>query len=367
MITLESKEFATALKTVSKVVPNRPSHPILGNILIEVSDNETCTLTGFDLSTSIRVRATCISDEKQTFTLPAQLLNSICSKLPQGELTLSTEITEESVKATLKSGSGKYELQGVPAADYPPLPSIEGKTGEIKADSLNKALKIRSFASTDETKQVLTGVRMSEVDNQLEFAATDGHRLSVVDIGEFNLPENITVPAKTLGTLSHILSNVGKDDVVSFQIHDGMVSFQVNDYSLTTRVLQGDYPEYQKLVPEGFVGKVSVDCEELTRAINIASLVGNKNDLVRLNFEDNHCKVTNESEKGSVEEQTEIAIEDDPPEQICFAADYINEALKHIPSSSAKLCMNGNDQPAVLFPESDDNLLHLVMPVKIRD
>ncbi len=186
-------DLSTNLSLVSRAVPSRPTHPVLANVLL-TADEETqqVQLTAFDLSVGIRTSFAAQVEEGGEITLPAKILNEIVSRMPEGQITLEdraedgeSEEVETSIIATLTSSSGSYTVRGMEAADFPALPEIE--EGEAKAiylppEALIEGLRGCLFAcSPDETKQVLSGVHLKLDRDGIEFAATDGHRLAVVE------------------------------------------------------------------------------------------------------------------------------------------------------------------------------------------
>ncbi|NES82308.1 MAG: DNA polymerase III subunit beta [Moorea sp. SIO2B7] len=174
-------DLKTNLSLISRAVPSRPTHPVLGNVLF-VADEETqrLSLTAFDLSLGIRTSFAAQVTNGGNITLPAKLLNDIVSRLREGEITLSYDEDEdegEDSLATLTSASGRFQLRGMSPEEFPELPLIEdGKALMLPVSALTEGLKGALFAaSTDETKQVLTGVHLKRTQDSLEFAATDGH------------------------------------------------------------------------------------------------------------------------------------------------------------------------------------------------
>jgi DNA polymerase III subunit beta len=210
------------LALVSRAVSTRPTHPVLANIKLSATTEPDCIqLTGFDLSLGIQTNFSAQVEEEGTLTLPAKLLNDIVAKLPSGEITLDDEAGENLV--TITSASGRYQVRGMSAEEFPELPSIEqGETNQLSATAFIDGLKGSLIAcSQDESKQVLTGVYLKVEPERLEFAATDGHRLGIVEVypNESQDPQTseeeslgadtgsfeVTVPAKALRELEKML------------------------------------------------------------------------------------------------------------------------------------------------------------------
>ena len=212
-------DLSTNLSLVSRAVPSRPTHPVLANVKLEAhQDTQQVSLTGFDLSLGIQIKFAAQVEEGGHLTLPAKLLNDIVSRLPDGEITLDDEVGD--AIATITSASGQYQVRGMGTEEFPELPVVENAEPiNLPTSALLEGLKGSLFAtSPDETKQVLTGVHFTAKQDSLEFAATDGHRLAVVettnqDVAEGEEPQSnhdmeefeVTVPARALRELERMV------------------------------------------------------------------------------------------------------------------------------------------------------------------
>ena len=185
-VVCSQSELNAALQLVSRAVATRPTHPVLANVLLTAdAGTDRLSLTGFDLNLGIQTSLAASVETSGAITLPARLLGEIVSRLASDSpLTLTTEESGEQVQ--LNSLSGSYQMRGMPADDYPDLPMVEsGLTLKLQASGLVQALKGTLFASRgDEAKQLLTGVHLSFTDTNLEAAATDGHRLAVLQVND---------------------------------------------------------------------------------------------------------------------------------------------------------------------------------------
>ena len=234
-------DLNTHLSLTSRAVPSRPTHPILANVLLQAdAANSQVSLTAFDLSLGIRTTFNAEVLQGGTITLPAKLLNYIVSRLPEGEITLDDEILEtedqsvgEGLMLTLTPKSGRYEVRAMGAEEFPELPVTENdKAIHLPASALIEGLGGSLFAtSADETKQVLTGVHLTVKQDTLEFAATDGHRLAVVETTNENLNDDeeldsvqVTLPNKALRELERMLAHSSKEDEpVAMYFDEGQV------------------------------------------------------------------------------------------------------------------------------------------------
>jgi DNA polymerase-3 subunit beta len=380
--TSSQNDLNTNLSLVSRAVPSRPTHPVLGNVLL-VADAEKgeIGLTAFDLSLGIKTSFHAVVDESGTVTLPAKLLNDIVSRLSEGEITLTAdaeEDAEEQVLATLTSASGRFQLRGMKATEYPPLPSIEdGETIILPITALTDGLKASLFAaSTDETKQVLTGVHLTGTPDHLEFAATDGHRLSVVqtpledaEMSQISQGFGVTIPARTLRELERILSVNPTTDLVTLRVDEGQIIFEIGEQKLTSRKLEGAYPAYQQLIPKKFERSVTLERKRLLSSLErVAVLADQKNNLVKFSLDGDKGQLTLSVESpdlGSAKELMPAEISGDSTD-IAFNVKYLVDGLKALPAAFVQMQLNESTQPVIFSPLDSLKMTYLVMPVQLR-
>lgn len=380
--TCAQNDLNTNLSLVSRAVPSRPNHPILANVLFVADDQKgEISLTAFDLSLGIKTSFQASVLESGTVTLPAKLLNDIVSRLSEGEITLNVdeqEEAEETTLATLTSVSGRFQLRGMQATEFPKLPSIEdGETIILPIAALTEGLKASLFAaSTDETKQVLTGVHLTGTPDSLEFAATDGHRLSVVqtpleDAEMANISQGfgVTIPARTLRELERILAVNQTTDLVTLRVDEGQIIFEIGDQKLTSRKLEGAYPAYQQLIPKKFERSVTLERRRLLSSLErVAVLADQKNNLVKFSLDGEKGQLTLSVESpdlGSAKESMPAEMSGDNTD-IAFNVKYLMDGLKALPATFVQMQLNESTQPVIFSPLDGLKMTYLVMPVQIR-
>jgi DNA polymerase-3 subunit beta len=371
-------ELNTHLSLVSRAVPSRPNKPVLGNVLIQVDeDKQHVTLTGFDETLGIQTCFSAQVDVGGTLTLPAKLFSDIVSRLPSGDLELTGATTEPVI--TLNAASGEYQVRGMNAEDYPNLPQVEdGQAAQVSAEAILEGLRGALFAtSTDETKQVLTGVHLVAEPDSLEFAATDGHRLAVVQtveasesVGSSGLEAmNVTVPGKALRELERILQLYQGTEPISLRFDPTQVIFELGKQQVTTRLLEGQYPNYRQLIPRQFERQLTVDRKQLISALErIAVLADQRNNIVKLSMQNSDQSLALSVEAQEVGSGREVLPAQVTGEDldIAFNVRYLLDGLKALPSSEVQLQCNSATSPAVLVPLSGIKMTYLVMPVQIR-
>ena len=367
-------ELSSSLQLVSRAVAARPTHPVLANVLLTAdAGTGRLSLTGFDLSLGIQTSLSASVATSGAITLPARLFGEIVSRMPSDSpITLSCEDGSEQVELT--SVSGSYQMRGMPADDFPELPLAQAGT-PIKLDPevLIKGLRATLFASSgDEAKQLLTGVHLGLDQNGLECAATDGHRLAVLLLQNATSTEaelDVTVPARSLRELERLLSSRGGSDAVSLFCDRGQVVFQWADQVLTSRSLDGTYPNYRQLIPETFGRQLLVDRKGLLSALErVAVLADQHNNVVKLTSDPAAGQLSisaDAQDVGSGSEAIGAQVTGDAI-QIAFNVRYVVEGLKAMGSEQVQLQCNAPTTPVVLAPQDDSSFTYLVMPVQIR-
>ncbi len=387
-------DLSTNLSLVSRAVPSRPTHPVLANVLL-TADQETqqVQLTGFDLSVGIRTSFAARVEEGGEITLPAKILNDIVSRMPEGDIKLEdreedteSEAPETSIIATLTSTSGSYTVRGMEAIDFPELPVIEeGEAIYLPAEALIEGLRGCLFAcSADETKQVLTGVHLTLQQDGIEFAATDGHRLAVVetvmnaseaedeeyqDASEVEELE-MTVPARALRELERMIGMRQSPEPVALHLEGGQIVFELGTQRLTSRKLEGQYPNYRMLIPNQFLSEINLDRRLLLGALErIAVLADQKNHIVKCTVDSDSQQIylsVEAQDVGSGREALPADISGDDPKEIAFNVRYVMDILKTMSSSEVTVKLNDMTSPVILTPLSGQKQTFLVMPVQLR-
>lgn len=374
-LTCTQSELNTHLSLVSRVVPSRPSHPVLANVLLKAnSETQQVSLTGFDLSLGVQTSFNAQVQQEGTLTLPAKLLSDIVSRLPEGEITL--EEAEGETVVTLTCASGRYQVRGMSAEEFPELPSIEdADVVYLPLDTLSEGLRGSLFAtSSDETKQVLTGVHLTSEAESLEFAATDGHRLAVVqtvpeDAAQERQAFRVTVPAKALRELERMMQLNAVGDAIAVRFDQGQLICEWANQRLTSRLLEGQYPNYRQLVPKQFSRQMTVDRRLFTAALErIAVLADQKNSIVKLSLDSDKQELVLSVEAqdvGSGREAVPAQVSGEDLD-IAFNVKYLLEGLKAFNTTEVQMQFNTSTSPSILTPVGGLKMTYLVMPVQIR-
>ncbi len=385
-LTCTQSDLSSNLSLVSRAVPSRPNHPVLANVLLTADqENQRLELTGFDLSLGIRSSFSAIVESGGSLTLPAKLFNDIVSRLPDGNITIDDH--EGDAIATVTSTSGRYQVRGMGGEEYPELPNVEdGKFVKLPAEAFINGLRGTLFAtSSDDAKQVLTGVYLKVQSDGLEFAATDGHRLAIVQT-ESVTPEGeeeveavaeieeleVTIPAKALREVERMIGMCQSSSLLALRFDECQVIFELGEQRLTSRKLEGQYPTYRQLLPNNFTNQINVDRKQFLGAVErIAVLTNQKNNILKCTIDSINQEISlsvDAKDLGSGRESMAAQISTDEPKEIAFNVKYLIEGLKAIPSvSEISIQLNTATTPVVLNPLSGFKMTYLIMPVQLRN
>ena len=379
-------ELSASLQLVSRAVASRPTHPVLANVLLTAdAGTGRLSLTGFDLSLGIQTSLAAAVETSGAITLPAKMFGEIVSRLSaDSPITLSSD--EGSEQVDLTSSSGTYQMRGMPADDFPDLPLVQsGEPIRLDPQVLVKGLRATLFASSsDEAKQILTGVHLGLDGQGLECAATDGHRLAVLKL-KHALPDqdspgggpagtvanavDVTVPARSLRELERLLSARQSNEPVSLFCDRGQVVFLWSDQVLTSRSLDGTYPNYRQLIPDSFSRQLQVDRRALIAALErVAVLADQHNNVVKIVSDPLAGQLLISADAQDVGSGSEslAAVVSGEAIQIAFNVRYLIDGLKAIAADQVELHCNAPTTPVILVPVGEPGFTYLVMPVQIR-
>jgi DNA polymerase-3 subunit beta len=391
-------QLNTHLSLVNRAVPSRPSHPILANVLLHAdADSQLVRLTGFDLSLGVQTSFAAQVETSGTLTLPAKLLSDIVSRLPEGDVTIDDDAGE--MVATLACAFGRYQVRGMGADEFPELPVIDaGDIAYLPVEALVEGLRGSLFStSTDETKQVLTGVHVTVEADGLEFAATDGHRLAVVQttrtdaeteappperkstksgkaskaatVDSTSVKLDVTVPGKALRELDRMLQLQNSTEAIAVRFDQGQLIFEWANQRLTSRLLEGQYPNYRQLIPRQFSRQMTLERRLFISALErIAVIADHKNSIVKLNLDSSKQEMVISVEAQDVGSAREVIVAQISGEdlEVAFNVRYLLEGLKAINTAEIQMQFNTSTSPSIVVPLGGLKMTYLIMPVQIR-
>ncbi|GAB3054064.1 DNA polymerase III subunit beta [Virgibacillus ainsalahensis] len=368
-------QLIASVQDVMKAISSRTVIPILTGMKIEAKQHGL-TLTGSDSDISIESYIPAEEDgnvnveqiEEGSIVLQAKYFPDIVRKLP--EKTVEIE-ADENLKITIRSGKAEFNLNGQDAEEYPHLPKLQTDDSfEMPTDLLKSMIKQTVFAvSTMETRPILTGVKLILEDNTLSLTATDSHRLAAREIpvkeANTNFP-SIVVPGKSLSELNKILDDT--EEAVEISVTNNQILFRTKHLNFLSRLLDGNYPETSRLIPEQSKTVLHVKTKDLLSTIDRASLLAKeeRNNVVRLTtIAGELVEITSNSpEVGTVTEEIAVSSIEGEELKISFSAKYMIEALRAIEYEEVKIEFTGAMRPFIIRPANQDPILQLILPVR---
>src|SRR5919204_1825341 len=344
-------ELTRALGIVSRGVSTRTSVQILAGILLEAGDGKL-QLAATDMELSLRTSLDARVEADGAVVVPGRLLLDLARLLPEDEVTLEHKLEEAVVE--IQCGSATYRLHTYNAEDFPRLPETGGiDLHEVDRETLLETVsRVGRSASRDESRPVLTGVLVRFEPGKLVMAATDSYRLSVKEtpLGG-SVPElEAIVPARALAELARI-AQVG--ETIDLGLHENQVVFGTGDAWLTTRRIDGQFPNYKQLVPETFEHEVSLPRDELLDVVRRVSVMAQRNSPLRLRFAEGELTVSAQTQDvGDARESLPAAFQGEPF-LIGFNADFLRDGIESVGDDEIRLKLISPLRPCVIQGADD--------------
>jgi DNA polymerase-3 subunit beta len=361
-ITCSKDDLVQALGVVSRAVSTRTSVQILSGILLEAQGSEL-RLAATDMELSLRAVLPAQLDGDGAIVLPGRTLTDIARLLPADEVAIEHRPTESVVHVTC--GSASYTLNTYNPEDFPRLPDVDAAPlFAVERESLLETItRVARAASRDESRPVLTGILVQFSGGRLVMAATDSYRLAVkeTELGG-SLPDlEAIVPARALQEVARIATS---GDEVEIGVHENQVLFNSGGVWLTTRRIDGQFPNYRQLLPEAFEHELTLPRAELLDVVRRAAVMIQRSTPLQLRFADGELTVIARThEVGESQESMPAGFTGDTLE-IGFNADFLRDGLESIEGDDVRLNLISPLRPAVLLGEGDD-FTYLVMPIRL--
>jgi DNA polymerase-3 subunit beta len=361
-ITVSKDELVSALGVVSRAVSTRTSVQILSGILLEAQGSEL-RLAATDMELSLRATASAQIEGDGAIVLPGKTFADIARLLPAGDVSIEHKPAESVVHVT--AGSASYTLHTYNPEDFPRLQELESvQTFTVDRESLLETIhRVARAASRDESRPVLTGILVSFTGGKLVMAATDSYRLAVKETElDGTAPElEAIVPSRALQELARI---AGSGDNVEVGVHENQVVFATDGVWLTTRRIDGQFPNYRQLLPEQFEHELTVPRVELLEVVRRASVMIQRATPLQLRFAEGELTVIARTQDvGESQESMPVAFSGETLE-IGFNADFLRDGLESMDGDDVRLKLISPLRPAVIQGEGDD-FTYLVMPIRL--
>lgn len=354
-------------QTSFNAISSRNTLPILSNFLIEAT-KDGLRFTATDLEVSIYTNVPAEVTSPGSITIPAKKLLDIVRELPDKDVSFKLG---DNNNISLTCDKSVFKLNGLPKDEFPVLPKAKKDEGvNFSQQILSNMIRKTIFSvSTDETRYVLNGVLFNVDNNIFRMVATDGHRLSLIENKldkDINLKMNHIVPAKALQELNKILNDEGE---VNLQLHDNQIIFSMPQIVLMSRLIEGQFPNYEQVIPKTFERTVTCNTESFVSATRrVGLLASDKSNSVKYTFSKNNLLISaNTPEVGEAQEEIDIVTSGDNL-TVAYNARYILDVLKNIGSPECQIELTSNLNPGVFKPKTDDNqfrYLCVIMPMRV--
>jgi len=357
------KDLYHGVQTVSRAIAGRSAWPILNNVLICAEDGNL-RLTAFDLELGMECMVPATIQQPGSLTVPAKMLTEVLATLPEADVQISMN---DQNAVNVKCEKSDYTILGLPAEEFRPLPEVPGdRSFEIAQKILREVIRQTIFAvSPDESRAILTGILMILNGSDIKFVSTDTYRLAVRNSNVSNATGEATciIPRRALDEVSRLLED--KDEPVTIFIADSQIKFVVDGVVIVSRLIEGQFPNYERVIPGEYQKKLTVPTEEFLSKVRRASIVARENaNRILLHTEDDKLVLTAQSgDVGKAYEELEVVKEGDDME-IAFNAKYLTEFLSVIGTDGVFLEHAGGASAGLLKPVGEDDYLYVLMPMQ---
>jgi DNA polymerase-3 subunit beta len=366
IIKILQEKLVNSLSKTSRVISSRTQLPVLQNVLL-TTENGLLRVTATNLETTVTALIAAKVEQEGSLCVPAKLFLELVTSIPEETIVLS-EIESGLAVETTRT---KAQLPVVPYAEFPPVTLVSGKNQlTLKSELVDLALKsVLYAAATDEGRPLLTGVKIISEDESLLFVATDGYRLSLKRV----FPEttgdlNMVIPARALTELHRSLEEEKKSGNIAMErMGEGQLGFVSGDTQILTRLIDGEYPAFSRIIPKAWTTNAVVDRDELQRAVKSASIFARDSaNIVRFKIDRNLVEVSaNTPQVGKNAVTVDAKVEGDGGE-IAFNSRFVTDLLNNFDGEEILFEMTGSLNPGVFKIPGNETFLHIIMPVRVQ-
>lgn len=350
-----------ALGLVARVASSRGTLPILSNVLLRIDDNRlSVSATNLDIAISYQLGAQVQSEG--SLTVPARLFQDLINGLPSGVI----ELEQDDQRLKINTDSYKSVINGVAADEFPVMPAIEGgTTWKIAGPVLKKALQqVLMAASNDESRPVLTGALFQTVDGVLYIAATDSYRLAEKRLAEVKQDIKLLIPASALHDVLRIINDFEGD--ITIEHDDQQVQFRAGDVELVARLIEGNYPDYRKLIPASFATTAIMSRSELVNITKVSSLFARESaGSIVVSVDETSESIWIHAIASQLgENNATLKVDAKGSGSIALNSKYLLDALQAMDAKTVQIGFNGKLEAVMLSGTESDDYLHIIMPLK---
>lgn len=366
-LTTKREELVSKLSTVSRAVSTRAATQALSGVLLEAGEG-VVTLSATDLDLGLRTTVDAAVESGGSVLLPGRLLAEVARSLADDTVEIETREAERDVE--IRSGSSSFHLRVLPAEDFPTLPTPDGGDPiRIPAPALAESIDlVARAASRDDMRPVLTGVFVTASGNEMTMVATDSYRLAVRRT-ELESPLGgeieANIPARALRELARILSGEGVEEA-AITLQTNQAIFEAGSITLTTRLIEGQFPNFRQLLPESYEHDVRLPRPDLLDVVRRISQLAQRNAPLRFSFEPGELTISAETpDVGDARETMAAAFEGEPME-IGFNPEYLREGIESVAGDEVLLRLISPLRPGLMQPVDNEDFRYLVMPIRLN-
>jgi DNA polymerase III subunit beta len=363
-VTTSAAELLSHLQTVTRVASTRSAVQALSGVQLDATGGKV-ELRATDMEVGLRVPLDARIEREGMVVLPGRLLLDVARTL-RGDVVLELRPAEQDVEVT--AGGATFHIRTLRAEDFPPFPEppSENRVGLPAQAFVQTIARVERSASRDETRPILTGVLVGVSGTELRMVATDSYRLSV-KVTELELPIDpgfeANVPARALAELERL---AGEEDEVSVALRENQVVFQVGGSVLSSRLIDGQFPNYNQLLPDTFEHELRISTEELRAVVGRISLMAQKNAPLRLRFAEGELTVSAQTPDVGEASQTIPVPFAGEPFEIGFNPEFLKDGLESVASDDVILKLISPLRPGLLEAGDDTGFLYLIMPIRLN-
>ena len=367
-LSLSANELLTQLQTVTRVASTRSAIQALSGVMISAQEGSSPELLATDMEIGLRVPLDAEMASPGAAVLPARLLLDVARSLPADQLTLELRTAEQDVE--LISGPATFHLRTLRAEDFPTLPSPSADTRiALPAEAFVETIsRVARSASRDETRPVLTGILMSASGQELRMVATDSYRLSVKQTAleaplQGSLEANI--PARALQELARIAQQA-EGQSLAVSVGQNQVVFELGEIVLSSRMIDGQFPNYRQLLPESVEHELRLSSAEITGVARRISLLAQKNAPLRLSFREGELTISAQTpDVGEASEMIPVPFHGEPFE-IGFNPEFLRDGLESVESDELVLKLISPLRPGLIESPDSGDFVYLIMPIRLN-
>ncbi len=365
LFSVERTKLLEAVLKLQSVVGAKTSMPVLEGILISAEQGKI-TLIAYNLEMGMKKEIYAKCEQEGDIVINARLLAEILRKMNGMQVEISAD---ERLNCNIKSNEATFDIMGMAANDFPEIPSIsQSNTFSIEGKVLNQMKKGTSFAAaqSEGSKPILTGINISLSDGDIQFVAIDGYRLAIKK-EKINIDKQMqfTVTSKAINEAVKLIED--ENELVNINVGERLISFNVNGYDFISRLLEGDFVNYEKTLPNGYKQKVCVNTRDLINTIERVSLLISESFTtpVRCYFNELNVVFTCATAQGRATETFNTKLEGENFE-IGLNNHYLLDALKAIEDENINILFNGPNAGVLITPVDNDNFKYMIMPMRLK-